>query len=72
VTTEIERWLWERDKQIQPRAIGGGFTVHQRQNILDPKPRGPGFDSPHYQIFRVALCLEWGPLSPCEDNRGAT
>jgi hypothetical protein len=27
------------------------------------KPRGPGFDFRHYQIFVVAVSLEWGPLS---------
>jgi hypothetical protein len=34
--------------------------------------RGPGFDSRRYQIFWVALGLERGPLSPCEDKWGAT
>jgi hypothetical protein len=34
--------------------------------------RGPGFNSRHYQIFRVALGLERGPLSSCEDKWGAT
>jgi hypothetical protein len=28
----------------------------------------PGFDSRRYQIFRVAVGLERGPLSPCEDK----
>jgi hypothetical protein len=31
-------------------------------------PRGPGFDSWSYQIFCVAVDLERGPLSPCEDK----
>jgi hypothetical protein len=26
-------------------------------------PRGPGFDSQRYQIFWVAVGLEWGPLN---------
>jgi hypothetical protein len=26
-------------------------------------PRGPGFDSQRYQIFRIAVGLEQGPLS---------
>jgi hypothetical protein len=30
--------------------------------------RGPGFDSRRYQIFRIAVGLERGPLSPCEDK----
>jgi hypothetical protein len=32
------------------------------------RPRGPGFDFWSYQIFRVAVGLERGPLSPCEDK----
>jgi hypothetical protein len=32
------------------------------------RPRGPGFDSRCYQIFEVAMGLERGPLSPCEDK----
>jgi hypothetical protein len=35
-------------------------------------PIGPGFDSRSYQIFWVAVGLERGPLSPCEDKWGAT
>jgi hypothetical protein len=35
-------------------------------------PRGPRFDSRHYQIFCVAVGLEWGPLSHCEDKWGTT
>jgi hypothetical protein len=31
-------------------------------------PRGPEFDSRHYQIFCVAVGLERGPFSPCEDK----
>jgi hypothetical protein len=27
------------------------------------KPRGPGFDSRHYQISCIAVDLEWVPLS---------
>jgi hypothetical protein len=27
------------------------------------KPRGLGFDSRYYQIFHIAVDLEWGPLS---------
>jgi hypothetical protein len=27
------------------------------------QPRGPGFDSRHYQIFCMAVALERGPLS---------
>jgi hypothetical protein len=27
------------------------------------EPRGPGFDTRHYQIFCVAVNLEWSPLS---------
>jgi hypothetical protein len=34
--------------------------------------RGPGFDSRRYQIFWVAVGLERGPLSPCEDKWRAT
>jgi hypothetical protein len=26
------------------------------------KPRGPGCDFQHYQMFCVAVGLEWGPL----------
>jgi hypothetical protein len=36
------------------------------------RPRGPRFDSQGCQIFWVAVGLEWGPLSPCEDKWGAT
>jgi hypothetical protein len=36
------------------------------------RPRGHGFDSWHCQIFWVAVGLERGPLSPCEDKWGAT
>jgi hypothetical protein len=36
------------------------------------KPRGPWLDSRRYQIFWVAVGLERGPLSPCEDKWGAT
>jgi hypothetical protein len=36
------------------------------------RPRGPGLDYRRYQIFWVAVGLEWGPLSPCEDKLGAT
>jgi hypothetical protein len=36
------------------------------------RPRGPGFDSRRSQIFRLAMGLERGPLSPCEDKWGAT
>jgi hypothetical protein len=43
-------------------------TIHDRPR----RPRGPGFDSRRYQIFRVAVGLERGPLSPCEDKLGAT
>jgi hypothetical protein len=32
----------------------------------------PGFDSWRYQIFWVAVGLERGPLSPCDDKWGAT
>jgi hypothetical protein len=35
------------------------------------KTRGPGFDSRRYQIFWVAVGLQRGPLSPCEDKWGA-
>jgi hypothetical protein len=35
-------------------------------------PWGPGFDSRRRQIFWVAVGLERGPLSPCEDKWGAT
>jgi hypothetical protein len=31
-------------------------------------PRGPGFNSRRYNIFWVAVGLEPGPLSPCEDK----
>jgi hypothetical protein len=34
--------------------------------------RGPGFDSRRSQMFCVAVGLEPGPLSPCEDKCGAT
>jgi hypothetical protein len=34
--------------------------------------RGLGFDSRRYQILWVAISLERGPLSPCEDKWGAT
>jgi hypothetical protein len=34
--------------------------------------RGPGFDFQLCQILWVAVGLEWGPLSPCEDKWGAT
>jgi hypothetical protein len=27
------------------------------------RSRGSGFNSGHYQIFWIAVCLEWGPLS---------
>jgi hypothetical protein len=30
--------------------------------VPDCKPRGPEFDLRHYQIFRVAVVLERGPL----------
>jgi hypothetical protein len=40
--------------------------------LPDCRPRGPGFGSRCYQIFWVAVGLEWGPLSPCEDKWGAT
>jgi hypothetical protein len=33
---------------------------------------GPGFDSRRCQIFWVAVGLERGPLSPCEDKWGTT
>jgi hypothetical protein len=36
------------------------------------KPRGPRFISRRYNIFRIAVGLERGPLSPCEDKWGAT
>jgi hypothetical protein len=36
------------------------------------KPRGPGFDSRLYQILWVAVGLERGSLSPCEDKWGVT
>jgi hypothetical protein len=32
------------------------------------KHEGPGFDSLRYSIYRVAVGLERGPLSPCEDK----
>jgi hypothetical protein len=34
--------------------------------------RGPGFDSPRCQIFWVAVGLDRGTLSPCENKWGAT
>jgi hypothetical protein len=30
--------------------------------------RVPGYDSRRYQIFLIAVGLERGPLSPCEDK----
>jgi hypothetical protein len=36
------------------------------------RPRGSWFDYRRYQIFWVAVGLERGPLSPCEDKWGAT
>jgi hypothetical protein len=36
------------------------------------KPKDPGFDSRQYQNFWVAVGLEQGPLSPCEDKWRAT
>jgi hypothetical protein len=36
------------------------------------RPRGPGFDSRRCQIFCSAVGLERGPLSPYEDEGGAT
>jgi hypothetical protein len=36
------------------------------------RPRGLGFDSRRYQIFWVAVGLEWCALSPREDKCGAT
>jgi hypothetical protein len=36
------------------------------------RPRDPWFDSQRYHIFWVAVGLERGPLSHCEDKLGAT
>jgi hypothetical protein len=36
--------------------------------VLSDRLCGPGFDSRRYQIFWVAVGLERGPLSPCEDK----
>jgi hypothetical protein len=36
------------------------------------RPRGPGFVSRRCPISCVAVGLERGPLSPCEDKYGAT
>jgi hypothetical protein len=36
------------------------------------RPRGPRFDYRRCQIFWLAVGLERGPLSPCEDKWGAT
>jgi hypothetical protein len=36
--------------------------------VPDCLHRGPEFDSRRYQIFRVAVGLERGPLSPCDDK----
>jgi hypothetical protein len=33
------------------------------------RTRGTGYDYRRYQISCVAVGLEWGPLSPCEDVR---
>jgi hypothetical protein len=41
-------------------------------SISGCRPRGPGFDSRRCQIFWVALGLEQGPHSPCEEKWGAT
>jgi hypothetical protein len=40
--------------------------------VLGSKSRNFGFDSRRYHIFWVAVGLERGPLSPCEDKCGAT
>jgi hypothetical protein len=32
------------------------------------RPRGRGFDYRRCQIFGVAIGLEWGALSSCEDK----
>jgi hypothetical protein len=40
--------------------------------LPDCRPRGLGFDSRRCQIFWIAVGLEQGPLSPCEDEWGAT
>jgi hypothetical protein len=34
------------------------------------RPGGSGFDSQRCQFFSVAMGLERGPLSPCEDKCG--
>jgi hypothetical protein len=40
--------------------------------VPDCYHRGPVFDSRRYHIFWVAVCLERGPLSSCEDKLWAT
>jgi hypothetical protein len=44
-----------------------GFLKHAIR-VPGCRQRGPGFDSRRYQIFCLAVSLERGPLSPCEDK----
>jgi hypothetical protein len=50
------------------------WSVHTYQDricclvIRVPGCRGPGFDSRSYHIFCVALGMDRGQLSPCEDK----
>jgi hypothetical protein len=49
----IESWWWcLRDRLC-------GLVVR----VPGCRPRGLGFDFRHYQIFRIAVCLERDPLS---------
>jgi hypothetical protein len=42
-----------------------GLARHLKEQLAQSR-RGSGFDSRRYQIFRIAVLLERGPLSPCE------